>query len=220
MKFLGLIVRLLACLSILVLSGCGGGKDVNGSLTVVAGTVSSSGTIAQAPFTVTYTNPQKSDVIGIEISITAQLDDGTKNTFTYSASNSGINIFTFSVMQTSVAQTISVTAKTGDIIASDSALIPASTSTAPTLSATPSSSVSFTTGAATGSQQQLFISGGTGTYSLILNPSPNNDISASITGNVLTVIKTASAATTGSASIIVTDTTTPTPGVLVIPVTY
>ena len=203
----------------LFIFGCGSGKDVNGSLTVVAGGVTASGSLAQAPFTITYTNPQKTDVLGVEINVTSQLDNNASRSFTYSTSNSGVNIFTFSVPQTTSSQNLQVVARTGDIVSSASVSIPAISSTPPTLTASPTS-IAFAVAAATGTTQILTLSGGLQPYNFIVSPSPNNDISASINGTIMTVIKTASAATTGTANIVVTDSTTPSPGVVVIPVSF
>ena len=215
MNFLNFVLKLLACVAVLSIFGCGS-KDVNGSLTVVAGSPSTSAQSSRVTFTVTYTNPQKSDVIGTEIAVVATLSgiNGAQDAsqyFEYSTSNSGINTFTYSVPRAANDQTLTLSAQTGSLKASDSATITG----LGTLTANPAS-VSFPLTDPKGTPVTVALSGGLAPYTAT---SPTTDIIVVTSGSSLTVIKNTDT-NHGTVNITVTDSISPNPSGLTIPVTY
>lgn len=207
-----LLLPLCLC-GIVFFPGCGGGsgKDLNGSLTVTH-TQTDSDTYSQVSFTVTYADPYKTDVLGTEIALsTASSIGGYNGNFIQSTNNSGSFTLTYLLPRdTSTDQYFSIRATTGDLVASDIVIVKKQGQiTAPTLTATPSS-VTFSAGALVGDTQTVVLSGGSGTYSVLsVNPGPTNpNIGATVAGKILTITKKTTA-TGASATVLVSDTSTP-----------
>ena len=215
-----MILAVFLC-SALLFAGCGGGggNNVNGGLTV-ASSQTDSDTYSKVAFTVTYTNPTKSDVLGTPITITATSSNMGSETFTSKTNNSGVFTLTYLLPRDlNSDQWFTLKATTGDLVASDTAIVKKqTTSTPPTLTANPAS-VTIPSTATVGQSSIVAISGGNGPYVVLgVSPTPNADISASISGGTLTIAKT-STATGGSASILIGDSST-VQGTVLVTVTY
>ena len=225
MRFLRLFSVLSLCV-LLLTSGCGG-KDVTGTLNVSAPAVATSDTFSKVSFTITYTSPTASNVGNLEVGVVtfysgdALLVPSTQSILTLNnnGSNTASVILTYSIPRDTVDQTFRLSANTGDLNSSNSAVIPklGAPPTTP-LTLTPAT-ITFTATAPINSTQTVTISGGSGIYSVLnVNPSPNPNISASITGSTLTVTKT-SLASGGSATILIGDSATP-PATVTLTVNY
>jgi hypothetical protein len=204
-------IMLLVVVVLLAMAGCGedtgNGLNLNGSLTISSESADK-GSYMEVTFTTTYTNPQKSDLLGFPIHFTT-----SAGTFTMNTNNSGAIKLTFPVPKTTTQQFFSFAASSGDLIASTSVTIPAATVTPLTFSTNPLPfSNTSTASGRNGKGQQIIvtITNGIAPYTAMVSPSPNPDISANITpttGNIVTVTKASSAS--GSASVVVTDSSTP-----------
>ena len=213
MNCIRFVLKFLACIMVLSFLGCGS-KDVNGSLTVVASSPVTSTSTSKVSFTVSYSNPQKADVIGTEIFVIATLNGATiaTDSFTYSTNNSGVQTFTYTVDRAAAEQTLSLRAQTGSLVASDSAVITGLGQ----LAASPSP-VNLTV---INSHIIVTITGGLPPYTVALElPNSNITISPTVTSGTFTV-QTSAITGTGTASIIVSDSVSPNPDSLRIPVTY
>jgi hypothetical protein len=206
-----IFVRLFACMTVFVLSGCGGGggKDVNGSLTVAAGSPTTSANSAQVKFTVTYTNPQKTNVLDTPISVVVTFGGQTIDSFNYYTSNSGVNTFTYAVDRQTSDELLVLTAKTGDLVAGDGATVTG----LGTLAANPGS-ITLT---AVNTPVTSTISGGLAPYSYS-KTDPN--LTVSISGTTLSVQTSTLNGGNTHTTVIITDSLSPTPNALVVPVTY
>jgi hypothetical protein len=213
-----------AAVGMSLLFGCGSGsKDVNGALTVTKAETASDAYVS-VDFTIEYTNPTHSDVLGTEITVTTStgiIIPALNETFMYSTNNSGKTIYTYLLPKVAVAYVFSIAAKTGDLEGSTAVVVPALAVTpAPTFTATPAS-VTFDATTVPGDIIKVLLAGGTPPYSkLNINPSPNNFISAEIKdGNVLTIVRKSSLSLgDGAASIFLLDSSSPAKTLLV-PVT-
>ena len=212
-----------AALGMSFLFGCGSGnKDVNGALNVTKAETAADAYVT-ADFTIEYTNPSHSDVLGTEITVTTSTGNVLPvldETFMYSTNNSGKTIYTYLLPKIDVAYVFSIAAKTGDLVGSTAVVVPALAATPiPTFTATPTS-VAFDATTLPGDKIVVLLAGGTPPYKkLNINPSPNNFISASIADNVLTVERRSNLAFgDGAATIFLTDSSLPAQTLLV-PVT-
>ncbi len=201
MKYLSVLIRLFACLAVAVLYGCGGGsgKDVNGSLTVVASSPTTSADSSKVTFTVTYTNPQKSDVLDTHVSVVVTLGGVQIDSFDYYTGNSGVNTFTYTPKRASSDQTLLFTARTGDIVASDSAIITGLGQ----LAANPPI-INLT---AVNTPVTSTISGGLAPY-IVSKTDPN--LTASISGSTLSVQTLVTTSGNTQSTVIITDSVSPT----------
>lgn len=205
------IIMLLVVVVLLAMSGCGedsgGGLNLNGSLTIATQSADK-GTYMEVTFTTTYTNPQKSDLLGFPIHFTT-----SAGTYTMNTNNSGTIIQTFLIAKSSTQRFFNFAASSGDLVASTNVSIPAATVTPLAISPNPLTITTFanaSTALGRNYKGQSFIAqitNGIAPYAAVVSPSPNPDISASITGNILTVTKTSSAS--GSATVVVTDSSNP-----------
>ncbi|CAG0955991.1 hypothetical protein [Geobacter sp.] len=218
MRYAGTMIKAMVTLLLLFVAGCGGsggsdGNNKNGGLTIAKSQVDDS-TYTQASFTITYTNPYQSNVLGVELKITTDSDiAGYNSSFTESLNNSGIVTYTFLLPRDTVSDKyFHITAKTGDLLASNTVVVLKQgtvSSTPPTLSVAPSSTITFAATDPISTSRSVLLSGGSGVYSVLaMNPTPSPNISAAISGNVLTV-KKETAATGGLVTILVVDTSTP-----------
>lgn len=205
------------------LFGCGSGsKDLNGSLTVTKAETAADAYVT-VDFTIEYTNPNQSNVLGTEITVTTstgKIIPELNETFMYSTNNSGKTIYTYLLPKTSVMYVFSIAAKTGDLEGSTAVVVPALAATpVATFTATPTS-VAFDSTTLPGDKIVVLLAGGTPPYKkLNINPSPNNFISASLTDNLLTVQRESTLALgDGAATVFLTDSSSPTQ-TLLIPVT-
>lgn len=218
MKFKRLIM-LLGLIVILTMAGCGsesgGGLNLNGSLTISAPTVDNADpSISVVTFTTTYTNPQKSDLLGMQINFSiSEIGDYTVRT-----NNSGSVIQRLFFGKGAVPRTIFITASTGDLQASAAASIPvknvALTANPATLAFQPISSLQI--------PLRSQITGGTGSYTATKLTDTLNAIFANMTTvnliQYLQVKKTA-LVHSGTATVKVSDTATP-PATVTVPVNY
>lgn len=219
MRIFRLLFLGIMCCGIFLSGGCGSdGKDVTGTLTVSNPSITNTTTVSQVSFTITYTNPFATSVGGVEVSITTSSPTipGSATSVVYTLNNNGTNsssfVLTFAIPRdTTIDQTFRLTATTGSLLSSATATIPAQGTTPPVvtpMSALPSS-LTFAATAPVDSTQTAIISGGTGAYSVLnINPSPNPNIDATISGTTLTVKKLTSV-TGGIATILIVDTATP-----------
>lgn len=213
MKLTRLMAVFVSC-TLFIVAGCGsGGKDKNGGLTIST-SQSDKDTYTQASFTMTYTNPQQSNVLGVELDVTTTSDiPGYNSGFTESLNNSGTVTYTYLLPRdVTNDKFFHISARTGDLIASTTIVVPKQgtvSATPPTLTVAPSAQITFNAADPVGATQSVILSGGTGAYSILaINPTPSPNISASISGNLLTV-KKETVATGGLVTILVVDTSTP-----------
>jgi hypothetical protein len=198
----------------LFVCGCGD-KDVRGTLTVSDPAVTNSETFSKVSFTITYSNPTAPNVGGVEVDVVTSFSAiaGTFTQETLTLNNNGTNsasvTLSFFVPRSTDDKTFTLSASTGSLNSSSTAIIPKLGAPATTPLTLLPSAITFTATAPVGSTQTVTISGGSGSYSVLnINPSPNPNISASITGSTLTVTKTSSASG-GSATILIGDSATP-----------
>jgi hypothetical protein len=108
----------------LAIAGCGG-DNVNGSLTVTAGAPESTDTMTSVTFAVKYTNPTKTDLINVPIACRVYQGGRLIDSETVLTTNSGAFDRGYLINRTSSDQVLLFEAKTGDIVSSDIAIIPA-----------------------------------------------------------------------------------------------
>jgi hypothetical protein len=212
MNYLRVVFKSLTCLMALAIFGCGSGKDVNGSLNVSASKTDSE-TLTTANFTIVYTNPQKTDVLGVKIDV-----DSDTDSFSFNMSNSGVKTITYLLPRYDTEYVFRLTARTGDFVSGAAVVVPklGTTTTTTTLTASPTS-LTFAASAPVNSTQTVNISGGTSPYHFVaLSPSSNTDISADVSAGTLTVTKLTTNSP-GSVNVVVQDNAN---GVLIIPVAY
>lgn len=215
MRYLRVLVIFFACVTIMSFSGCGGGgKDVNGSLTVTASSPSTASGVSSVTFTVTYTNPQKTDVLDVPVSYVTQLGGQTIDSASYYTNNSGSKTFTYPVTQSSSAQLLKLTATTGDFNSSAGVIIPGLGSLAVS-----QGNITFAPTAAIGTSVAVTISGGVQPYFVSLVPSTDTNISITPTSQTAFTVSKITSTTPGTATITVTDSDTPNNSIT-IPVTY
>lgn len=200
----------------LALCGCGSGNDLNGSLTI-GSTQANSTNFSEVSFTVKYTNPQKSNLLGMPLHFRTSM-----GSFDEKTNNSGSIILSFVIPKADVDQAFFFEVTTGDLLASKVVIIPALGTEPPPsvpMSALPTS-ITFTPTAAIDSTQDVLILGGTGNYSVLnTNPSPNLNISAAIVDGTTLRVSKESAATPGVATILVVDDASP-PNSVTVTVNY
>lgn len=221
MRIMRFIAALILVCSVFV-SGCGSGKANNGSL-VIASAETDSTTFSQFDFTIAYTNPSQSNVLDTQIDVTTSSPSiaGANASFSYYTNNSGVTVYTYLLPRDpDVDQLFVIQAKTGDLVASKAVVVPKQGTVTPTstMAATPPT-ITFSSTAVNGDTQNVIISGGSGSYSVLnVNPSPNPNIGATISGANLTVTKKSSV-TGGVATVLVVDTSSP-PNSVAVTVNY
>lgn len=213
MNYLQVVFKSLTCLMALAIFGCGSGKDVNGSLNVTS-SKSDSETLSTANFTIVYTNPQKTDVLGVKIDVVSDVD-----AFSFNMSNSGVKTITYLLPRGTSEYVFTLTARSGDFVSGASVVVPKLGATTTTTALTPSStSLTFAASAPVNSTQVVTISGGTSPYFATLSPSSNTDISADFSaGTSILTVRKLTTNSPGSVNIVVQDSAN---GAVIIPVTY
>jgi hypothetical protein len=137
MKFQRIVQLFLAvAVGLSLLCGCGGGnKDLNGSLSVEKTETDSTASV-KADFTVQYSNPDTTNVLGTEIDVTIQeynLQTGQeiyKTSFQYSCSNSGKDVYGYTLVKRGYSYAFRFQAVTGDLKSYQTVIVPAATLTA------------------------------------------------------------------------------------------
>ncbi len=214
MKLSRFFTMLSICLMLLA-TGCGhggSGSEVRGTLTMTAPTVTNNATSSLVSTTVTYTNPYVKSVGGLVVIV-----NGSGYTLPDNGTGTAAVTVTFIVPQQASQSYYSITATTGDLVASVVATIPALGSTATTLTYVPTGTVAFSASDPIGTTNTVTMTNGTAPYSAVVNPTTAN-IGVAVSGANVTITKQTTA-TGGSTNIVVSDSSSPTMFV-VIPVTY
>lgn len=184
MKLLRLL-SVLMILSLFMLPGCGsGGGDVHGDLNVTGSQVANGNGTSDVSFTITYTRPEGGPYDGVGVAVTIFFDGVQQGpTTTEVLSSSGSVILTFGAVP---AGTLTLEAKFGDIVRSDSVTI------SPTALSINPATIAFTAGEIAGTSHDALISGGTAPFTAT---SSTTDLTASIiSGTTLRVTLAAAAA--------------------------
>jgi hypothetical protein len=167
---------LLMIITLLLLPGCGS-KDVHGDLTVSGSSSAVVAGAANVSFTMTYSRPEGGPYDGVNLAVTTTLDGATYINSTETLSSSGSKILTYNGIPS--GSTIRLQAQYGDLISSASVTVANAT-----LTVTPSTNFIFIAAEAIGATRLGTINGGTAPFTAT---STTTDISASVSGTVLTV---------------------------------
>lgn len=198
----------ISLITLLSLTGCGGGGgaggsggvvNLNGALTITTSTLDQ-GNAMQVTFVTTYTNPQKADVIGIDVEYALTVDDGVVSHFTQRMNNSGTLSQTYLFAKDKTAHTVGFAARTGDLMSNQIAVVPPVGSVS--LAFSPSNTVVFANTSTAqgrnskGDEINLVILPTTTVSTIpsvppfsIVNTFPTDNVSATIFANILTVKK-------------------------------
>ncbi len=193
---------LLCCL--VAIAGCGGGNDgsggLNGAVTVV-GTQTASNFSSDVTFRITYTNPLRSDMIGVPINFTVYVDGTIIDHQATNFNNSGILTVTYNIGKDVTERVVRCIANSANLVGSDSLTIAAFG----TLNVTPPVQT-FTDSELAGSIKTYNISGGSGSY---IASSNNPDlVSVIVSGTSVIATRGSDNTAAGTVVITVTDTVT------------
>jgi hypothetical protein len=183
---------------LLVISGCGSGKDKVGSLSLAVTSTALSGGQYSVGAVATYTNPNTTNLVGTEVTFDTS-PSGLVSGFpkTYSMPTNGIQGVNMIIDQTASVQNFFVIARVGDLIDSKVVSIPALGTLVPS-----STSVTFSNSEGVNTTKTVTVSGGSGTYGV--TSSDDAVVTASVSGSTVTITRKSTA--TGSQTITITDT--------------
>jgi hypothetical protein len=196
------LITLVLILCTLGIAGCGGGNNgstgLNGAVTVV-GTQTATDFSSDVSFTITYTNPLKTDLIGVPINYSVLVNGTLIDQQATNFNNSGILTVTYHIPKDAAEQSVRCVANSSNLIGSATVTV----SAFGTLNVTPSIQT-YTATDPVDTVKTYTISGGSGNYSVVSsNPSL---VSVLISGTTINATRVSAGA--GSATITVTDTTT------------
>ncbi len=186
----------------MAIAGCGGGNNgssgLNGAVTV-AGTQTASNFSSDVSFTITYTNPIKTDLIGVPINYSVLVDGTLIDQQATNFNNSGILTVTYHVPKVAADQSVRCVANSSNLIGSATVTVAAFGA----LNVTPSVQI-FAATDAVNTIKTYSISGGSGNYTV----ASSNDALVTVALSGTTVNATRVSAAAGNVTITVTDTTT------------
>ncbi len=184
------------------IAGCGGGNDgsvgLNGAVTVV-GTQTAGNFSSNVSFTIQYTNPLKTDMIGVPINYSVMVDGVLIDQVATNFNNSGILTVTYPVAKDVGERNVYCVANSSNLIGSASVIVSAFGA----LNVTPSSQT-FADTDLVNTVKTYAVSGGSGNYAVA--SSDANLVSVSLSGTTVNATRVSAGA--GNVTITVTDTST------------
>jgi hypothetical protein len=186
----------------MVIAGCGGGNNgaggLNGAVTVTGSQLASNFS-SDVTFTITYTNPLKTDLIGVPINYSVLVDGTLIDQQATNFNNSGILLVTYHIPKGVAEKSVRCVANSANLIGSTTVTVAAFGA----LNVTPSIQT-FADTDLLGSVKTYTISGGSGNYSV--TSSDETLVTALVSGTTINATRTGSGA--GTVNLTVTDTTT------------
>lgn len=195
------IIALFLMVCTLGIAGCGGGNDgaggLNGAVTVTGSQVASDSS-SNVTFTIQYTHPLKTDLIGVPINYTVTVDGLIIDHAATNFNNSGILNVTYTVPKDVTAQSVHCVANSANLIGSATQTVAA----VGTLEITPLSAT-FAATDAIGTTKTFTVSGGAKPYAFVVTQAPLGLVTAA--PGVSGIVLTRASDIAGTVSIEVTD---------------
>jgi hypothetical protein len=163
------IIALFLMVCTLGIAGCGGGNDgaggLNGAVTVTGSQVATDSS-SNVTFTIQYTHPLKTDLIGVPINYTVTVDGDIIDHVATNFNNSGILSVTYSVPKVNFERSVHCVANSANLIGSATQKVAA----LGTLEITPLSAT-FADSEGIGTTKTFTVSGGAKPYSFVVTQS-------------------------------------------------
>ncbi len=195
------LISFVVMLCMVTVAGCGGGNDgaggLNGSLSVT-GTQATADESSDVTFTIKYTNPLKTDLIGVPINFTVMVDGVMIDQQATNFNNSGVYIKTYSIRKAGAEQAVYCIANTANLIASDTVKV----SAVGTMEITPITAT-FASTDDIGSTKEYTISGGLKPYAYEVIQSTPGLVGVATGASTVTLTRASTEA--GTVTINVTD---------------
>jgi hypothetical protein len=186
----------------MVIAGCGGGNNgaggLNGAVTVTGSQLASNFS-SDVTFTITYTNPLKTDLIGVPINYSVLVDGTLIDQQATNFNNSGILLVTYHIPKGVAEKSVRCVANSANLIGSTTVTVAAFGA----LNVTPSIQT-FADTDLVGTVKTYTISGGSGNYSVA--SSDETLVTALVSGTTVNATRAGTGA--GTVNLTVTDTTT------------
>jgi len=195
------IISLFLMVCTLGIAGCGGGNDgaggLNGAVTVTGSQIAAESS-SNVTFTIQYTHPLKTDLIGVPINYTVTVDGEIIDHVATNFNNSGVLSVTYTVPKVNFGRSVHCVANSANLIGSATQTVAA----LGTLEITPLSAT-FAATEGIGTTKAFTVSGGLKPYTFAVTPDPTVLVTAAPGASGITLTRASEEA--GAVTITVTD---------------